>query len=225
MTNALVSSVYQSDVSKVLPISKMNDQVLEKKEDLDAILVKKAASGDQVAFNLLMAKYKLPAFRYAYQFVHSDADAQDVIQDVMLRAWKGLSGFRGESKFSTWLFTIVRNTALNHIKRDKGRHNLSIQAFDESESGSQDLIEELHSHDTPQHKIEESELKQVMLKAFKQLPDVLRQALELREISGLSYQEISEQQGCPIGTVRSRISRARDEVHSAINAYRSGEVQ
>lgn len=194
------------------------------KQELDDILVKKAGLGDEVAFRLLMTKYQSLLLRNARQYVHSEADAYDVVQEVMIRAWKGLPSFRGDSKFSTWLFTIVRNTSFNFLSRQKNRRDLSLDAFDEREDGSVDLLESMQDDETPVESLEAQELHGVIQSAIQALPPVLKEALELRELSGLSYVEISERQECPVGTVRSRISRAREDVHQAIAAYRRGEA-
>lgn len=175
-------------------------------QDTDQQLVKRVQEGDKRAFDLLVLKYQHKILSIIGRFVKDQAEVQDVAQETFIKAYRALGNFRGESAFYTWVYRIAINTAKNHLV-SKGRRPPSADV-DEAEfySGS----EYLKDVATPENQLMRDQLKDVIFKAIKALPEDLRTAVTLREMEGLSYEEIAEVMDCPVGTVRSRIFRARE---------------
>jgi len=181
--------------------------------EFDLSLVQRAQKGDKTAFDLLVRKYQHRIAAVVSRFVRDYAECQDVVQDSFIKAYKSLPGFRGESQFYTWMYRIAVNTAKNHLASQKRRP-----------SGTEDLEDAEHieggiymqDNDTPEHELLREELAQVVSKALAQLPEEIRQAITLREMEGLSYEEIAEVMNSPVGTVRSRIFRAREAIDARL---------
>ena len=180
--------------------------------DLD--LVRKVQKGDKRAFDLLVLKYQQRIINLAFRFVKNWDDAADVAQDSFIKAYKGLANFRGDSAFYTWLYRIAVNTAKNHLVSAKRKS--TTNALDAQEAEQYDGAALLRENDSPEKTVLTEELKQVIHEAIEALPDDLKEAVTLREFDGLSYDEIAEVMDCPIGTVRSRIFRARDAIDEKI---------
>ena len=178
--------------------------------ELDLVLVKRVQAGDNAAFDLLVRKYQHRIGAVVYRFVPDHAEAQDITQDAFIRAYRALPNFRGDAQFYTWLYRIAVNTAKNHLVAMKRRPPTADIAVDDAEhlSGGG----RLHDHDTPEHELLRQEIEQAVTDTVAGLPDELRQAITLREVDGLSYEEIAQLMQCPIGTVRSRIFRAREAI-------------
>ena len=179
--------------------------------EVDQQLVERAQRGDKHAFELLVAKYQRRLGRLISRFVRDTAEAEDVTQDAFIKAYRALSGFRGDSAFYTWLYRIGINTAKNHLLA-KGRRAPTSTVFDADEAEDFEDAALLHEVSTPENELMSKQVVEVVNSSLQQLPDDLRTALTLREIEGLSYEEISVVMGCPIGTVRSRIFRAREAI-------------
>ena len=182
--------------------------------ELDLALVKRVQAGDNAAFDLLVRKYQHRIGAVVYRFVPDHAEAQDITQDAFIRAYRALPNFRGDAQFYTWLYRIAVNTAKNHLVAMKRRPPTADIAADEAEhlSGGG----RLHDNDTPEHELLRQELEQVVASTVAALPEDLRQAITLREVDGLSYEEIAQLMQCPIGTVRSRIVRAREAIDTRL---------
>ena len=178
--------------------------------ELDLALVKRVQRGDNTAFDLLVRKYQHRIGAVVYRFVPDHAECQDIVQDAFIRAYRALEGFRGDAQFYTWLYRIAVNTAKNHLVAMKRRPPTSDVAADEAEHFAG--AGRLHDHDTPEHELLRQEIEQAVADTVAGLPDELRQAITLREVDGLSYEEIAQLMQCPIGTVRSRIFRAREAI-------------
>ena len=178
--------------------------------ELDLTLVKRVQRGDNTAFDLLVRKYQHRIGAVVYRFVPDHAECQDIVQDAFIRAYRALEGFRGDAQFYTWLYRIAVNTAKNHLVAMKRRPPTSDVAADEAEHFAG--AGRLHDHDTPEHELLRQEIEQAVADTVAGLPDELRQAITLREVDGLSYEEIAQLMQCPIGTVRSRIFRAREAI-------------
>jgi RNA polymerase sigma-70 factor (ECF subfamily) len=179
--------------------------------DVDQQLVERVQRGDKHAFDLLVSKYQRKLGRLISRFVRDPAEAEDVTQDAFIKAYRALPGFRGESAFYTWLYRIGINTAKNHLLSNKRRAPTST-SLDAEESES--FVESSHFREvnTPENELMSKQVVGVVQASLQQLPEDLRSALTLREIEGLSYEEIAIVMNCPIGTVRSRIFRAREAV-------------
>lgn len=178
-------------------------------EDLDIQLVERAQKGDQRAFELLVRKYQHKIIQLVSRLV-GDGDAPDVAQETFIKAYRALKGFQGNSQFYTWLYRIGINTAKNHlVSRHRRPSNQDIDIQDAELYGH---TEQLSDVDTPEALLLTAEIKQKVGETIAKLPPDLRQAITLRELEGLSYEEIAEMMDCPIGTVRSRIFRAREAV-------------
>jgi RNA polymerase sigma-70 factor, ECF subfamily len=178
----------------------------------DQALVQRVQNGDQQAFALLVAKYQRRVFRLISRFVADPASAEDIAQETFLRAYRAIGNFRGDSQFYTWLYRIAVNTA----KRSALTCARSPVFPENSQNPEQDETfprqEQLSSMDTPEAVMASRELVNAVNAAMEELPEELRSAIMLREIEGLSYEEISHMLGCPVGTVRSRIFRARESI-------------
>ena len=179
--------------------------------ELDQQLVERVQRGDKSAFDLLVSKYQRRLGRLISRFVRDPAEAEDVTQEAFIKAYRALPGFRGDSAFYTWLYRIGINTAKNHLLANKRRPLIST--FHDTDDG--ELYEDAslqHEVSTPENELMSKQVVNVVQTSLQQLPQELRDALTLREIEGLSYEEIADVMNCPIGTVRSRIFRAREAV-------------
>jgi RNA polymerase sigma-70 factor, ECF subfamily len=179
--------------------------------DVDQQLVERAQRGDKHAFDLLVSKYQRKLGRLISRFVRDSAEAEDVTQDAFIKAYRALPGFRGESAFYTWLYRIGINTAKNHLLATKRRAPTNTP-FDADEAESFEEASLLREVSTPENELMSKQVVDVVQSSLQQLPEDLRSALTLREIEGLSYEEIASVMNCPVGTVRSRIFRAREAV-------------
>lgn len=176
----------------------------------DDVLVKLVQEGNKQAYNILVIRYQHKVFDVALKFVNNHFDANDIAQEAFVKAYRSIGNFRGESSFYTWLYRIVVNTAKTFLEsNNKHRYNLDVDA---PEFESQDSHGVLTTHDSPDKLIESDELQKVIFKALQELPEDQRQALSLREIEGMSYEDIALAMQIPIGTVRSRIFRARQYI-------------
>ena len=178
---------------------------------IDQILVERAQAGDKHAFELLVFKYQRRLVRLLTRFVRDTAEAEDVTQEAFIKAYRALPTFRGESAFYTWLYRIGINTAKNALAT-QGRHAPTVTTLDAEESESRDDAEALHDLNTPESAMLTQEIGRAVNKAMEALPEELRVALSLREIEGMSYEDIAQAMNCPVGTIRSRIYRAREAV-------------
>ncbi len=190
------------------------NQEIKKQEQNDEELVARVQAGDMKAFNLLVMRYQGRVASILSRFVKAD-DVEEIAQESFMKAYKAINSFRSESAFYTWLYRIAVNTAKNHLTAQKKFTNDLPLDDDENFEFHHNLAD----IQTPDSFLEEECLKQVILKAFANLSEDLREAITLREIEGLSYEEISEKMGCPVGTVRSRIFRAREMIDNAIKAF------
>ena len=179
--------------------------------DVDQELVERVQRGDKHAFDLLVSKYQRKLGRLISRFVRDSGEAEDVTQDAFIKAYRALPGFRGESAFYTWLYRIGINTAKNHLLANKRRAPTSTP-FDVEDAESFEEASLLREVSTPENELMSKQVVDVVQSSLQQLPEDLRSALMLREIEGLSYEEIASVMNCPVGTVRSRIFRAREAV-------------
>lgn len=185
--------------------------------DSDLLLVKRSVAGDQKAFELLVIKYQRRIQRLIGRMVRDVDLVEDIAQETFIRAYRALAQFRGDAQFYTWLYRIAVNTAkkaLMDMKRDPTVSENSFKSSDDDETSV--LENELTSSETPDAVLASKEIAEMVNSAMEALPEELRQAITLREIEGLSYEEISEAMSCPIGTVRSRIFRAREAISQRI---------
>jgi RNA polymerase sigma-70 factor, ECF subfamily len=182
--------------------------------DTDLMLVERTVAGDQKAYELLVLKYQRRIERLIGRMVR-DADlVEDIAQETFIRAYRALAQFRGEAQFYTWLYRIAVNTAkkaLGDLKRDPLVSENALRGGDEEDETSA-VENELTTAETPETVLAAKEIAAAVNSAMDALPEELRQAVTLREIEGLSYEEIAEVMNCPIGTVRSRIFRAREAI-------------
>ena len=179
--------------------------------EVDQILVERAQNGDRKSFDLLVSKYQRKLERLLSRFVRDAAEVEDVAQEAFIKAYKALPSFRGESAFYTWLYRIGINTAKNYLV-SQGRRAPTSTDFDAEEAETFDDASNLRDINTPESLLLTKQIAQTVNAAMDALPDELKTAIMLREIEGFSYEEIAEQMNCPIGTVRSRIFRAREAV-------------
>lgn len=177
---------------------------------MDQALVERVQRGDRAAFDLLVLKYQHRIVKLVSRYVFDSTEALDVAQEAFIKAWRALPKFRGDSAFYTWLYRIAINTAKNHLvaqSRRPANHGLDLQDPEQYE-----LDARLADTDTPERHLLAEEIRQTVMRTIDELPDELRTAIMLRELDGMSYEEISEAMECPIGTVRSRIFRAREAI-------------
>ena len=182
-----------------------------KDREVDQALVERAQQGDHKAFELLVSKYQRRLTRLLARFVKDEHEVNDVTQEALIKAYRALPNFRGESAFYTWLYRIGINTAKNFLATNGKK--LVISADVANEEGEMfDLSDQLADDHTPEAEMMNREILQTVEAAVARLPEDLRRAITLREMEGLSYDEIAQIMDCPIGTVRSRIFRAREVI-------------
>lgn len=179
--------------------------------EVDQILVERVQRGDKKAFELLVSKYQRKLMRLVSRLIHDQAEAEDVVQEAFIKAYRALPQFRGESAFYTWLYRIGVNTAKNHLVTQGRRTPTSTEA-DVEEAEVFNDADGLRDINTPESVLASKQIAETVNAAMLTLPEELRNAITLREIEGLSYDEIAEVMVCPIGTVRSRIFRAREAI-------------
>jgi RNA polymerase sigma-70 factor (ECF subfamily) len=177
---------------------------------VDAKLVQRAQAGDQTAFELLVRKYQHKVAKLIGRFVRNRAEVEDVTQEAFIKAYRALKGFRGESAFYTWLYRIAVNTAKNYLE-STGRRVPGTDV-DATEAEFIESAEGLRDGASPERHLLTDEIAATVRRVLAALPEDLRTAITLREIEGLSYEEIAQAMDCPIGTVRSRIFRAREAI-------------
>jgi len=181
--------------------------------EADLLLVERVQSGDREAFGLLVSKYQRKLLRLVMRFVRDHAEAEDVTQEAFIKAYRALPGFRGESAFYTWLYRIGINCAKNWLLANGRRMpTMSGISGDSDESNGADASGLLRDDETPDRLLMSKQIGETVNTAMDALPEDLRMAVSLREIEGLSYEEIAQVMDCPIGTVRSRIFRAREAI-------------
>ncbi|WP_343729944.1 RNA polymerase sigma factor RpoE [Duganella sp.] len=179
--------------------------------ECDQLLVERVRAGDKQAFDLLVAKYQRRLMRLLSRIVHDPAEAEDVVQETFIKAYRALRHFRGDSAFYTWLYRIGINTAKNFLAT-QGRRTPTSTDADTDQAEAFNDGEHLRDINTPESMLASKQIAQTVNAAMDALPVDLRTAIALREIEGLSYEEISDIMACPIGTVRSRIFRAREVI-------------
>jgi RNA polymerase sigma-70 factor (ECF subfamily) len=179
--------------------------------EVDHELVLRAQRGDKRAFELLVVKYQRKLGRLLSRLVRDPAEVEDVTQEAFIKAYRALPSFRGESAFYTWLYRIGINTAKNYLVA-MGRRAPTSTGFDHEEAENFEDAEQLRDSATPENELIGKQIAETVNRAMDQLPEDLRAAITLREIDGLSYEEIAAVMNCPIGTVRSRIFRAREAI-------------
>lgn len=186
----------------------------EAASDTDKQLVERVQQGDKRAFDLLVIKYQHKIISIISRFVKDNAEVHDVAQEAFIKAYRAIGNFRGDSAFYTWVYRIAINTAKNHLVSRGRRPPASDVDVDEAEfyaggDGLRDLA-------SPENQLMRDQLEEVVYKAIQDLPEDLRTAVTLREMEGLSYEEIADVMACPVGTVRSRIFRARESIDKHI---------
>ena len=189
--------------------------------ETDRALVERVRKGDSRAFDLLVRKYRHKILGLISRYVHDWSECEDVAQEAFVRAWRALPAFRGESAFYTWMYKIAVNTAKNHLVAQGRRppaDDLDADTAVQIDAGAR-----LRDEATPEHELARREIERTVFETVEALPEELRVAITLREVDGLSYEEIAERMGCPIGTVRSRIFRAREAIDIQLRPLLSAE--
>ena len=179
--------------------------------EIDQHLVERAQHGDKHAFELLVAKYQRKLGRLLSRFIRDAAEIEDVTQEAFIKAYRALPSFRGDSAFYTWLYRIGINTAKNYLVA-MGRRAPTTTEFDIADAENFEDGEQLKDVNTPENELMSKQIANTVNQTLQELPDELRTAITLREIEGLRYEDIATIMGCPIGTVRSRIFRAREAI-------------
>ena len=184
-------------------------------EQLDEDLVLRVQQGDKSAFDLLVIKYQHKIIQLVNRYVKDPSEAQDVAQEAFIKAYRALGNFRGDSAFYTWLYRIAINTAKNYLvsrSRRSSDYQVDIQDAEALENAPQ-----LQGMETPERLLLNQEIIDTIKTAIDKLPEEMRTAIMLREFEGMSYEEIAEAMDCPVGTVRSRIFRAREAIDNKLN--------
>ncbi len=183
-------------------------------QNVDQELVRRVQLGDKKAFDVLVMKYQQRIIKLISRYVRDQDEVLDVAQETFIKAYRALANFRGESAFYTWLYRIAINTAKNHLV-SMGRRPPATD-LDADEASYAEGGERLTNGDTPEQLVQRDEVERVIFETIDALPEELRTAITLREMEGLSYEEIAETMDCPIGTVRSRIFRAREAIENKL---------
>lgn len=179
--------------------------------EVDQQLVERVQRGDKRAFDLLVTKYQRKLGRLLSRFIRDPSEVEDVTQEAFIKAYRALPNFRGDSAFYTWLYRIGINTAKNHLVA-MGRRAPTSTEMDAEEAENLEAGDQLRDLNTPENQMMSRQVGDTVNQTLQELPEELRTALTLREIEGLSYEEIATAMQCPVGTVRSRIFRAREAV-------------
>lgn len=186
----------------------------------DQLLVERVQQGDKAAFDILVGQYQHKIIKLVERYVRDPDEALDVAQEAFIKAYRALASFRGESAFYTWLYRIAINTAKNHLASRKRRaedFELDLQDPDQYEAHGR-----LREGDTPEGLALSEEIRETVSTAIEALPEDLRTAIVLRELEGMSYEEIAGAMDCPVGTVRSRIFRAREAIDKRLKPLLDG---
>ena len=187
---------------------------IENQTDIDQKLVERVQAGDKRAFDLLVGKYQHKIIGLVSRYVYDHHEAMDIAQEAFIKAYKALPRFRGDSAFYTWLYRIAINTAKNHlVSRGRRPPDVDVDVVDAEYFDGGDELRELEN---PENSLFRDELQATVKRALDQLPEDLRAALTLREFEGMSYEDIAAVMDCPVGTVRSRIFRAREAIDKEI---------
>ena len=192
----------------------MAETGLSKDQELDQELVRRVQRGDSTAFDALVRKYQHRIIGLIGRYIPDWSECQDVAQETFLRAYRALGNFRGDAQFYTWLHRIAVNTAKNYLVAQNRRP--PTDDIDAGDAEQFDTGIRLRNNDTPEHELLRQEIEQTVMRVVDSLPEELRSAISLREVDGLSYDEIASRMGCPIGTVRSRIFRAREAIDAEL---------
>lgn len=188
--------------------------------ETDQQLIERVQQGDSRAFDLLVLKYQHKIFGLISRYVHDADEVQDVAQEAFIKAYRALPKFRGDSQFYTWLYRIAVNTAKNHlVSRSRRPPGSDVELEDAEQYEGGGALREI---ETPENALFGAELKAVVEGAIADLPDDLRTAVTLREFDGLSYEDIADIMDCPVGTVRSRIFRAREAIDNRVREQLDG---
>ena len=179
--------------------------------DVDAELVARVKAGDKKAFDLLVLKYQRKIMRLLSRMIRDQAEVEDVAQEAFIKAYRALPQFRGDSAFYTWLYRIAINTARNWLASNSRRPS-TPSSYENEDGETFDEMDNLTDNTTPESELASRQIAQTVNKAIEDLPEDLRTAIVLREIEGMSYEDIAQSMNCPIGTVRSRIFRAREAI-------------
>jgi len=182
--------------------------------ETDQILVERVQKGDKKAFDVLVGKYQHKIISLISRYVSDHSEAMDVAQEAFIKAYRALNRFRGDSAFYTWLYRIAINTAKNHLVAQGRRPPASDVDAQDAEQYQVDT--RLKDRGSPEHELMREEIEQTIHQAISDLPEDLRVAITLREMEGMSYEEIATTMDCPIGTVRSRIFRAREAIDARL---------
>jgi RNA polymerase sigma-70 factor (ECF subfamily) len=183
--------------------------------EIDFQLVERVRQGDQRAYGILVEKYQRKLMRLLSRMVRDQHEIEDIAQEAFIKAYRALPQFRGDAAFYTWLYRIAINTAKNYLAaRNRGMQTISDQAMNEDDEPDDRLV--AHEIGNPETELLSKQVAIAINQAVDALPDELREAITLREIEGLTYEEIAESMACPIGTVRSRIFRAREAISAKL---------
>lgn len=192
----------------------MAEKISSQELELDQELVRRVQRGDSTAFDALVRKYQHRIIGLIGRYIPDWSECQDVAQETFLRAYRALGNFRGDAQFYTWLHRIAVNTAKNYLVAQNRRP--PTDDIDAGDAEQFDTGIRLRDNDTPEHELLRQEIEQTVMRVVEALPEELRSAISLREVDGLSYDEIATRMGCPIGTVRSRIFRAREAIDAEL---------
>ena len=187
----------------------------------DHAIVERVQQGDKEAYNILVLRYQHKVCDIAYKYVNNYVDANDIAQESFIRAYRALANFRGESSFYTWLYRIVSNTAKSYLEQNQ-KHRYSVDVDDPEFDNQQDVKGLLISNDSPDALLESDELHKIVSQAMEDLPEDLKRAIVLREVEEMSYEDIASIMDTPIGTVRSRIFRARQFIEDRLAQFSQG---
>lgn len=210
-TFAAASGLFESVKQNVAKASESKIQEKMSDREVDQQLVERAQLGEKRAFELLVIKYQRKVERLLSRMVRDHGEVEDITQEAFIKAYRALANFRGDSAFYTWLYRIAVNTAKNYLVT-QGRRAPTSTEFDADEAENFEEADGLRDLNTPESLLMSKQIALTVNTAIDGLPEELRTAITLREIDGLSYEEIAEIMDCPIGTVRSRIFRAREAV-------------
>lgn len=188
------------------------------KQTNDQELVKRVQNGEKAAFDLLVRKYQHRVVKLVSRYIHDSHEALDVAQEAFIKAYRAMPSFRGDSAFYTWLYRISINTAKNHLVAQVRQPVHTETEMENAEGNGVAISSRLTDGDSPERIIMSDEVRDTVLESIERLPEDLRTAIILRELEGMTYEEIAEAMDCPVGTVRSRLFRARESIDNDLRA-------
>ncbi|MCG3147846.1 MAG: ECF RNA polymerase sigma-E factor [Verrucomicrobiae bacterium] len=213
-----IASKFKPQPTQSLAHARQAEQVVDLSQATDETLVACVQGGDMAAYDQLVQRYKERVYATVYHMTGNHEDANDLVQDAFIKAFKSIGGFKRESSFYTWVYRIAVNRTINHLKRGKNRHHFSLDDIDTHIQNDPDFVE-LMSHVTPRREVGLTELQQKLNEALQKLSEAHRAVVVMHDVQGMTHADIAKAMKCSEGTVRSRLFYARQQMQGILSDY------